>query len=141
MLKILPFVIAISVGTAYAQEYKYHEEYYGEEYAGEVTDAYTQGKTDAEAEVNGTLWFAAGFFLGIWGILAAYLIEPTPSATTLIGKDPEWIQLYTAAYKKAGRDKQVRMATIGCIVSGIAYAAFYCCYIYYIAASATTYAY
>ena len=143
MLRVLPFIIAISVGTVYAQEYKYHEEYYTEEYAPEgMADAYTQGKMDAEAEVNSTLWLALGCLLGIWGVLIAYVYEPSPPAMRIVGKDPEWVALYTEGYKKGAKNKQVKNAVIGCVIGTAASMVVYCLYYYMIiAAATTTYAY
>ncbi len=85
----------------------------------ELKNACTQGQFDAEKDINGTLWLAIGFFGGIFGIAAAYLLEPTPPAARLIGKSPEYVASYTECYKSAGKDIQTKKAITGCVVSGV----------------------
>ena len=75
-----------------------------------------QARQDAQAEVNRALWGSAGFFFGLLGIGAAYVLEPDPPAAKLVGKDPSYVMVYTDCFKKAGRDLQVRAAVEGCVV-------------------------
>ena len=82
----------------------------------EVANACKQGEFDAHRDVNGTLWLAIGFFGGIFGIAAAYLIEPSPPASRLIGKSPEYIQVYTDCYKRKGKSVQGKKAITGFVV-------------------------
>jgi hypothetical protein len=85
----------------------------------EVANACKQGEFDAQRDVNGTLWLAIGFFGGIFGVAAAYLIEPTPPASRLLGKSPEYIQAYTDCYTSAAKSIQTKKAITGCVVSGL----------------------
>lgn len=88
------------------------------------------GEQAARANVNGTLWFVAGCF-GTWlGVIAAYVYQPTPPATQLLGKTPEYVAAYTDAYKAAAKQAQTSKAWMGCIanvvvsvVVGVLYAA------------------
>jgi len=96
----------------------------------QVADACMQAETDAQRDVNGALWIAAGFFLGLLGIGAAYVVEPDPPMSRLVGKDPQYVAAYTDCYKRAGRDIQVKKAVIGCVASTLISTAcygVYCC--------------
>ena len=88
-------------------------------------EAVAAGEKDAEAEVNKTLWFAAGCFLTVLGVVGAYVIEPSPPASRLLGKSPEYVAFYTDAYKAKARNIQVRPALIGCAITGGLYAVSY----------------
>ncbi|MCK4544124.1 hypothetical protein KAU43_01170 [candidate division WOR-3 bacterium] len=76
---------------------------------------------DANADVNGALWFGAGCLFGILGVGAAYIIEPTPGASRLIGKSSQYVAVYTDEYKRVGKSIQTKQAVIGCVVSSLAY--------------------
>ena len=80
-------------------------------------DACRQAKIDAQRDINGTLWFGAGCLFGIFGYGAAYVIKPSPPATRLLGKSPEYVANYTDCYKEAGRKVQTKNALTGCLVS------------------------
>ena len=60
-------------------------------------------------------------FIGCLGNILGYLIasvyEPTPSASRLLGKSPEYAAVYTDSYKAESRNIQVRQATIGLVFS------------------------
>ncbi|GEM_PF-2344195 len=89
--------------------------------------ACVQAQADAEHDVNGLLWMAAGFFFGLLGVGAAYVIEPTPPAMKLMGKSSEYVAVYTDCYKRAGRDIQVKKAITGCVVAGLLEVSAYAC--------------
>ncbi len=86
-----------------------------------------QAQVDAQRDVNKTLWMAAGFFFGLLGIGAAYVLEPDPPASRLIGKSPEYVATYTDCYKEAGRDVQVKGAVTGCVIGSLLSIAWYGC--------------
>ena len=77
------------------------------------------GEQAARANTNGTLWLAAGCLFTWVGLLAAYIYEPNPSATMLLGKSPEYVAAYTDAYKATAKSVQSSKALIGCIVGTI----------------------
>jgi len=82
-------------------------------------DACAQAYNDARRDVNGTLWFAMGCLLGVIGLGVAYLVEPSPSATSLVGKSSDYVAVYTDCYKDKGRSVQTRKAFNGCLIWGI----------------------
>jgi len=92
-----------------------------------VQEVCTKAQMDAMSDVNGTLWMGAGFLFGLFGIGAAYLIEPDPPASRLLGKSPEYVAAYTDCYRDAARDIQVKKATVGCVVGTLLYIGFYGC--------------
>jgi hypothetical protein len=77
--------------------------------------AAAEGVQDADADINGTLWFFVGC-LGIIGIAVAYFAEPSPPPARLMGKSAEYVMLYTSAYKTEGKSIQGRHAIYGCLV-------------------------
>ena len=92
-----------------------------------VQEVCTKAQMDAMSDVNGTLWMGAGFLFGLFGIGAAYLIEPDPPASRLLGKSPEYVAAYTDCYRDAARDIQVKKATVGCVVGTLLYIGLYGC--------------
>ncbi len=86
-----------------------------------------QAEMDAEADVNKVLWIAAGFFLGLLGVGAAYVLEPDPPASNLLGKSPEYVAVYTDCYKRKGKSVQVKNAVIGCVLGNLLYVGAYAC--------------
>ncbi|HOK22809.1 MAG TPA: hypothetical protein PKU94_02585 [Candidatus Hydrothermia bacterium] len=85
----------------------------------ELRNACTQAEFDAKKDVNGTLWLAIGFFGSIFGVGAAYLFEPTPPPSRIMGKSSEYVATYTDCYKVAGKSVQTKSALRGCVVSGV----------------------
>lgn len=80
-----------------------------------TADAIAQAQVDASSDVNGMLWMGAGCLFGILGVGAAYIIEPSPKATRLLGKSPEYVAAYTDAYKNKAKSVQTSNAWIGCL--------------------------
>jgi hypothetical protein len=78
-------------------------------------DACMQGRMDAEAKSYQT-WFWIGCIGGLIGLLLAYVIEPSPPATSLMGQPPEYVAAYTDCYKSAAKSKQGSKALTGCLV-------------------------
>lgn len=93
--------------------------------AEDAGDACMQAQIDAERDVNTPLWLGAGCLFGIFGVGAAYLIEPSPSAIGLMGKSSEYVMVYTDCYKDKGRSVQTNKALIGCLVGAGVYAVTY----------------
>jgi hypothetical protein len=75
---------------------------------------------DADADSNGILWFGAGCLLGVIGIIVAYVIEPTPPPSRLMGKPADYVTVYSGAYQKAGRWEQTKSAMWGCGTGAVA---------------------
>jgi len=90
-----------------------------------TSSAIIQADADVEASVNTTLWFAAGCLLSWVGILLGYVIEPSPPATAIVGKSPEYVLAYSMRYKEVGKKKQGKVAIIGCVVGGAVWGGLY----------------
>ena len=82
-----------------------------------TTDAYLTAEQDSESDVRKARWFFIGLLGNILGVLIASVYEPTPSASRLLGKLPEYAALYTDSYKARGRAIQVRQSVIGLITA------------------------
>lgn len=85
---------------------------------------FLQGKMDGERDAKGNfLWFIAGVGCGIFGIGAAYIVKPEPSATALVGKSSDYVLGYTEGYKEEGRSKNTTYAAVGCLTWSVIYLA------------------
>ena len=98
----------------------------------EIEEARVAAETDAKANINTALWFGAGCLSGYTGLLIAYVYQPSPPASRLLGKSPEYVATYTDVYKDTAKRIQVKWAWTGCLV----YATGILVYIVLIAASA-----
>lgn len=78
--------------------------------------ALAEGVQDADADINGTLWFFAGCLIGVIGIAIAYFAEPSPPPARLMGKSAEYVAIYSGAYKTEGKSVQGRHAIYGCLI-------------------------
>jgi hypothetical protein len=83
-----------------------------------------QAEADAKANVNRTIWTVAGCLIGPTGLLIAYIAEPSPPASGLIGKNADYILMYKECYAKKGKSVQVRAALTGCGACAAAYLAY-----------------
>ena len=90
--------------------------------------AVAAAEADANQDVNKPLWFGAGFLLAgtasllepygyimLLGGLAGYIYQPAPPPTRLMGKSPEYITAYTAAYKSKVGQVQANLMGAGCL--------------------------
>lgn len=85
---------------------------------------FLQGKLDGQRDAKGNfLWFIAGVGCGIFGIGAAYIVKPEPSAEALIGKSSDYVIGYTEGYKEEGRTKNTTYAAVGCLTWSVIYLA------------------
>jgi hypothetical protein len=98
----------------------------------QVQEAVRDGERDAESDTNPLLWMGAGFLLNVAGVGVAYFYEPSPPTFRLMGKSPDYVAVYTDAYKRKARDIQTRNALIGFGFSVAIYITFY--YLYILAA-------
>ncbi len=76
----------------------------------EATRGWTQGVVDAQPN---TACVAAGAGCGVFGIGAAYVWDYQPPADSLIGKSPEYVAMYTRAYREKMRAENAKKAAIG----------------------------
>ena len=63
------------------------------------------------------LWFSTGFGCSVLGVAAAYLWEAQPLPTRLLGKSPEYVEIYGYTYQSELQKKRVMFAGSGCVVS------------------------
>jgi len=103
-----------------------------------TTKACTDAKLDAQKDINTTLWMGAGCLFGLLGVGAAYVIEPSPPASRLLGKPSDYVAIYTDCYKEEGKSIQTKAAVKGCIIGALAQVAFYIVYIALIVATVST---
>ena len=80
-------------------------------------EAIAAAEQDAQNNVNTNLWFLAGCFGCVVGVGAAYGVEPSPPATRLLGKSPEYVTFYTDAYKEKAKRLQTDSAVRGCVLT------------------------
>lgn len=88
-------------------------------------EAIVAAERDAQGDTNTGLWFLGGCLGGVIGVIVAYAVEPTPPATRLLGKSPEYVAFYTDAYTEKAKTLQANSALGGCIVNGLATAVFF----------------
>ena len=80
-------------------------------------EARAAAEADAEAKTSKFAWFALGCVGGLIGVAAGYLYEPSPPASALLGKSPEYVVSYTDAYAKKAKGIQGRNAMFGCVLT------------------------
>ena len=80
-------------------------------------EAIVAAERDAQNDVNKGLWFLGGCFGGVIGVIIAYGVEPSPPATRLLGKSPEYVAFYAQAYTEKAKKLQTNSALGGCCVS------------------------
>ena len=80
-----------------------------------ATNAVIQDQQQAEADFNKAMWLGVGCLLGWVGLLIGYLVQPSPPATALMGKSPEYVAAYTEAYKEKMKSLQTKYALVGCL--------------------------
>ena len=79
-------------------------------------DVCVEAERDAETDTNRTIWFIAGCLGGVLGLLIAHMVQPSPPATKLLGKSPEYVAVYTDCYKRKAKSIQTKTALTGCAV-------------------------
>ncbi|MCD6578285.1 hypothetical protein J7L48_02280 [bacterium] len=100
-------------------------------------DPISASTVSAQANTNKMMWFGAGCLFGLLGVGAAYLIEPTPPATSLIGKNSNYVAIYTENYKKVGKSIQGKQAIWGCVAESLLVSLYYV-FVYVIFVEAVT---
>ncbi len=91
--------------------------------SGEMMKGKLEGEQAARTNVNGTLWLAVGCLGGLLGVAIAYIYEPSPLSTMLLGKSPEYVAAYTDSYKMTAKKIQTNKAWTGCIAGTLLYVA------------------
>lgn len=84
-------------------------------------EALLAAEQDVAANINQGLWFLGGCLGGPLALIFAYTYEPSPPASRLLGKSPEYVAFYTDAYKTKSSKLQTSRALTGCVVSSAVY--------------------
>ena len=82
-------------------------------------EAIADAEKDAVINVNTTRWFWTGCFGGVSALTQVY--EPSPPASRLLGKSPEYTAYYTDAYKAKATELQSSAVRKGCTTAGAVY--------------------
>lgn len=101
-----------------------------------VAQAEADATADANKDVNKPLWFGTGclisglVFLPLpgWsscllppvGLTGTYFYRPAPPVSRLIGRTPEYVDVYTSTYKTKRGSVQASWASAGCLSGGAA---------------------
>lgn len=99
-------------------------------------EAIAAAEQDVRANVNTALWFWGGCAGGVLVFLFSHIHEPSPPASSLLGKSPEYVAFYTDAYKAKARKLQTSRAMWGCVTGGVISGLAYGCLITTAAAAA-----
>ena len=102
--------------------------------AADAGNACAIAQSAAKQDANGTLWFFLGC-LGPIPVILGYALEPSPSATALLGKSPEYVAVYTDCYKKEVKKTRGQNSLFGCLVTGGVYGCLYGLYVVLLAAT------
>ena len=81
-------------------------------------EAVAAAERDAQNYTNKGLWFLAGGCCGI-GISIAGRHEPSLPAGQLLGKSPEYVAFYAAAYREKAKELQTNNAIAGCVIGAL----------------------
>jgi hypothetical protein len=80
-----------------------------------IADIENQAHLDARSDIKGSTWFLIGCLTSLTGWIIAYVVEPSPPVTRILGKSPEFVAVYTDAYKREGKKIQTSKAFAGCV--------------------------
>lgn len=85
---------------------------------------FLQGKADGEMDAKGNpLWLLGGALCGLFGVIGAYFIKPSPPTEAMLGKSAEYVMGYTDGYQNKARNKNVGYACGGWAIFILIYAA------------------
>lgn len=80
-----------------------------------------------DANVDRCLWLSGGLCLGVGGgclfgslgVVAAYFYDPSPPPTRLLGKPPEYVDVYVSNYEWVRRNVALSSAALGCTAGAV----------------------
>jgi len=99
--------------------------------AQDAANAAMEGKNAAERDTNKALWFGAGCLVGVIGVGAAFLYEPNPPSSALVGKSDTYVAAYSDAYTEKAQSIQQKYSLYGFAANCVLWV------IYYVAVVAT----
>jgi hypothetical protein len=89
-----------------------------------IAEIETQARLDAHADIKSETWFLIGCLTSLTGWLIAYVVEPSPPVTRILGRSPEYVAVYSDTYKREGKKIQTSKAFSGCVVQTLAIGVF-----------------
>lgn len=98
-------------------------------------DAQMDAQRDAQRDANGSMWFILGCLLGPTPIVIAYVVDPSPPMSRLMGKSPEYVATYTDTYREEVKRIRTKNALWGFLLSAGGCTVLYIAYIGVIAAT------
>lgn len=92
-------------------------------------EAIAAAERDAQNNVNKGLWVLSGccIFFGPYATNAARRSEPSLPATRLLGKSPEYVAFYAAAYRAKAKSLQIKSARAGFFITTLGLASLFSC--------------
>jgi len=82
----------------------------------EKAKAVEQAEADAEIDVNTAKWMMSGCLLNYLAVEKAHKSALSPDPSGFLGKSPEYVKVYTKAYKEKAQAIQARYAMVGCFI-------------------------
>ncbi len=109
------FVVVLSVYSINAHAVQFQQSTSNTSSTVEATyqQALLDARNDAETFTKGLNWFLDECCSGLFGPLYAVLDTPTPSIDSLLGKPPEYVEIYTDEFQAKTRAKRTRFSLIG----------------------------
>ncbi len=110
------FVVVLSVYSINAHAVESQKSTSDESSAVEATyqQALLDARNDAETLTKDLNWFFGGFCCGIFGPLYAVLDTPNVPSNRLLGKSPEYVEMFTNEFQAKAKIKRIRLSMIGC---------------------------
>lgn len=82
----------------------------------EMTKIIAEAEADAESDVDTAKWTMAGCLFNYLAVQKAHKSAPSPDPSRLLGKSPEYVKVYTKAYKEKAQAIQAKHAMVGCFI-------------------------
>lgn len=83
----------------------------------DAQQAVIDAKSDANLNISPFAWGAYSFACSIVALPHAFLGTPEIPIERMIGKSPEYIDIYTQMYQQHAKHRRLRAAAIGCGIS------------------------
>lgn len=87
--------------------------------AASYADARSEAQRDAESDVSAGGWFAAGFLCGVFGWLFAYLSDSHAPASRFMGKNSDYVLMYSSEYEAKVKNIKTSKSLVGCLVGAV----------------------
>ena len=78
--------------------------------------ALEDARRDAKSDYNALFYIGVGCCTGVFGLIYEYAEEPEIKTARLMGKSPEYIEIYSAEYYRIARRRQLGYTAAGCLI-------------------------